>query len=816
MKEVDDSVLEVDDSVLINEKARKTEIPEEQKPEEYRTRHQLMEDLASIEQDSVLDQEFNASLRELNETMHKLLIPTEKGWPVLDRKRRDDLLRQYAGVGEALERFLKKEKEEKTEQMPGKEADVADPEKERRRFAVETAKKLSGILAEDFRTLRTYDPDKRKSFLSVLEDGRAKEIRIDRSKAKTMGGAISERVPLQMERPDGSTVRGFFTAEDRYSAIDEMDHIGKEAAGLAKTRQGMLMLNSFYQDYLNFYSGYLKEGHQNAKNRNYNSAVEFLKNISEKEGTAYKVTIRAMIRELAFIHDMTEKDVRRLCGDKALTKFLAEGKKAMTVYGYMSGGGIVEGSRKDQRNAAMSTVADILGVSSLVCYAKPMRMVREDGSEIKGTFMAAAEGLDPSNPDPSFIQYILGGDFKQTLVGRNGTSLRKISDLQVLDYICGNMDRHAQNLFYQMDGDGNVTGIQGIDNDTSFGTIGKEARNKNVYKMIVPENMGVISKEMAEHILELKPEQLEFALRGQLKEEEIRGAVERLENMKDAIRVSRKNLSGDGKTIRAPYLREVAVNEWKQPWLFDGLQNMKHENMFKRIWKDFPTIPERYYRGRYEAPVRAEAESPNRAEYAGITGEVRAAKQFEKELANAVGKPKYATADYRAFQAAVEEYRRKTEAIRQRIRNCTERVRKQRDYSPESVTGRYVSHSDLTTLTNAARKMKEAAEQYYNHATDEVMRNGGKPADIRRTKQMKRVVKAVHKHVKELIILSESEKKQLQQNQRRQTDDMMRVITRENSISREKQPAGIIAATGKNEAAGGKKSMPKKNTGFKK
>ena len=762
---------EVDDTLVIEDASAGIEIPEEQKPEEYRTRQKLMAELSEAERDSVLDEEFNASLRELNETMRELLLPTKNGWPILDQMRKDDLLRQYTRVGEKLEKFLKDGKPGK-EEIAGKEEEKAGKEKGIR----ETAEKLSHILADDFRVLKAYDPRKKQSFLTVLEDGRTKEIRIDKKKAETMKGAISERIPIRMTRPDGKEIRGFFTSEDHFSLVEEFHKMGKAAAGSAKTQQGRIMLETFYRDYLNYYSKHLRENHQRAQNQDYNSAIEFLKNISEKEKGIYKISKKRLVKELAYIHDVTENDVVRLCGSNALNTLYEQGRVAMSVYSYCLNGGIREGARKDNRNSAMSTVADMLGISEIVCYAKPMKMIRDDGSVVKGTFMASAEGLDPCNPDPQYVEAIRNKNREKLLIGKDGTSLKKISELQALDYICGNMDRHAQNLFYKIDKNGNVTGIQGIDNDTSFGSAGKKARGKNVCKMVVPENMGAISKEMAERILKLQPEQLEFALRGQLGEDEIHGAVERLENMKEAILTGRKNIAGDDKGLKYPYLREVADNEWTRPDILEGLRDEKHNNLFRSIREGFPKITRVYDSLGYNAPKLSDAETNNRAEYTGLLGEIKTAGAFGKDLAKAVGKPGYATDDYRALQNAVEDYRKKMEAIRERIKASTIRIRKKKDYSPEAVTGRYISHSDLTTLTDAAKKIKEAARQYYNNAKAELNAKGGNAADVRRMKKMKEAVKAIHTHVSGLTTLSEGERKQLQQNQRRQTDDMVRII----------------------------------------
>jgi hypothetical protein len=70
--------------------------------------------------------------------------------------------------------------------------------------------------------------------------------------------------------------------------------------------------------------------------------------------------------------------------------------------------------------------------------------------------------------------------------------------------------------------------------------------------MVVPKNMGVISKSMADRILQLKPEHLEFALRGQVEAITIQGATQRLKKMQNTIIKSREKLSKDPKEISAP------------------------------------------------------------------------------------------------------------------------------------------------------------------------------------------------------------------------------------------------------------------------
>ena len=45
----------------------------------------------------------------------------------------------------------------------------------------------------------------------------------------------------------------------------------------------------------------------------------------------------------------------------------------------------------------MSTVADLLGMPEVLARAKPMKLKLTDGTEIEGTFMEQAKGLDIQN-----------------------------------------------------------------------------------------------------------------------------------------------------------------------------------------------------------------------------------------------------------------------------------------------------------------------------------------------------------------------------------------------------------------------------------
>ena len=59
---------------------------------------------------------------------------------------------------------------------------------------------------------------------------------------------------------------------------------------------------------------------------------------------------------------------------------------------------------------------------------------------------------------------------------------KDLSDLQVIDYLCGQTDRHAGNYYVKMDGN-NMVGLTGIDNDLSFGDAVSRQKTKNKFNI---------------------------------------------------------------------------------------------------------------------------------------------------------------------------------------------------------------------------------------------------------------------------------------------------------------------------------------------
>ena len=115
-------------------------------------------------------------------------------------------------------------------------------------------------------------------------------------------------------------------------------------------------------------------------------------------------------------------------------------------------------------------------------------------------------------------------------------ALPRIADLQAFDYLCGNVDRHGGNMSYKVDENGKFVDIVAFDNDTSFGTLPIDPKTGR-FRQAGIQDLKVISKPMSRKLMSLTPEMLKFSLRGRgLTDPEIQASCDRLAELQQAIR----------------------------------------------------------------------------------------------------------------------------------------------------------------------------------------------------------------------------------------------------------------------------------------
>jgi hypothetical protein len=107
---------------------------------------------------------------------------------------------------------------------------------------------------------------------------------------------------------------------------------------------------------------------------------------------------------------------------------------------------------------------------------------------------------------------------------------RGVNKLQILDAICGQLDRHRDNWVIDTDEKGNVKGITGIDLDMAFGEnmtdIEGEGLGEN-YLALPP----IIDAEFALTLKKIKPDDIRNAIQGLLSKGEVEATVQRFEKV---------------------------------------------------------------------------------------------------------------------------------------------------------------------------------------------------------------------------------------------------------------------------------------------
>lgn len=129
---------------------------------------------------------------------------------------------------------------------------------------------------------------------------------------------------------------------------------------------------------------------------------------------------------------------------------------------------------------------------------------------------------------------------------------QSLSNLYLLDFIAGQVDRHPGNYIVEQDTLGNVLGIKGIDNDLAFGKeYGnyipegatrsilqnlKQYPNMNLFVAgKTPYALDHIDRDFANKILDLDTQDVEIALTGLIKQEEIAATIERLVELQEFL-----------------------------------------------------------------------------------------------------------------------------------------------------------------------------------------------------------------------------------------------------------------------------------------
>lgn len=207
--------------------------------------------------------------------------------------------------------------------------------------------------------------------------------------------------------------------------------------------------------------------------------------------------------------------------------------------------GAADGASIPDRNVGMSRVADLIGISDNLAPSSKMQVVA-DGVLKSGIFMDTASGTDLTRMTREEAQALKDVDFSEQ-------ALRQIADIQIVDMLCQNTDRHGKNLLYQFKKDENgkviVDGVKGIDHDCSFGTA--DFTNDSINNGLVGVNrLKYCSESAANRIMALDKNSVQLALKDLRLSDDEKNAV-----WNRALRLQERLSKGE--------IRIVKDGEWK-------------------------------------------------------------------------------------------------------------------------------------------------------------------------------------------------------------------------------------------------------------
>ena len=431
---------------------------------------------------------------------------------------------------------------------------------------------FQGLMSKDFDALKNYDAKDPRSLPEIQESTRTKTIDLRGRNLGSVGNMQNSRIPMTVVDATGKKRSGFFTKAKYVTAKKEFDELIARAKEKCTTDQQRNKLDQFFATYKLTAEGSAKRYGNRTIGEKTNDAyiVGYLGNeLSIMAGKDKKVSIDDTKATLLLggigPGDIPDKAVKVLRdGFQKLSDDVGLDIDTVRLE-------IEEGGRVDNRNTAMSSVASLLGCSKLVARSDNMKFIGEDGQVTEGTFMDYADGVDLAKK-PHLFKHVATNPFKSD--ENRKKVFKQIADIQVIDYLCMNEDRHPGNMIYDIDKNGDLRNIQCIDNDSSFGRV--------TGGVIKAANLRVMSKSMEEKISKLTPEMLKFSLRGRgLSEEELNASGDRLKNLQKQITEKKITVLNDEQ------FGQMGINSFYP-------RNSKSSNMFKDLNEFFTTTAKNY------------------------------------------------------------------------------------------------------------------------------------------------------------------------------------------------------------------------------
>ena len=390
-------------------------------------------------------------------------------------------------------------------------------------------------LSKDLRTIENCIKEKKNpTVIALYEDSRSAHVEFDMSKAKKVGAGISVRYMIGTKNPGVFTISKVHKPEEDKAALkNELKKKYGENANILNDADMEFLIGKLYYDselcrqMLSVSSIYKVDG------------ADFVGLDGRKS------YFKKRLAQLNKDKKLSREDVSRCT--RLINRF-DNPKQYRAFIDYFSGcvkiqngvivngtAGINKNSKIDKRNSAMSTIAELIGCKNIIARSTNLHVKDTNGKVLLGTFMEKATGMDCESLDDN--QMKMFNQLTPMKVERSIQLKKDLANLQIVDWISGNPDRHEANMFYKFDEEGNIVGVMGIDNDTCLGRY----RHNLMMNGINLENLMVIPKETADAIAAMDSETLKNMLYGyDLTDAEVKAAEKRFNDLKNKIEADKE------------------------------------------------------------------------------------------------------------------------------------------------------------------------------------------------------------------------------------------------------------------------------------
>lgn len=237
---------------------------------------------------------------------------------------------------------------------------------------------------------------------------------------------------------------------------------------------------------------------------------------------------------------MTQGQLRDKGIQKALPIFFGfcqMNYKSIAIEGVLEMAKIKEGLPLSSRNVATSRVVAMFGTSDTVAPSQLVLIKEKGKADRYGTAMKEAPGKK--------LEKFTREELADATI--DAKVVRQLSDLQVMDYLCGQVDRHDGNFMLQTkngeDGKIHFVGMTAFDNDMAFGELlpeqiqaeSKRGRYNHLPALTDAEGVCLIphvSEEIYHTVMNLDITFLRYSLQDIVSEPELLALEKRLNHLK--------------------------------------------------------------------------------------------------------------------------------------------------------------------------------------------------------------------------------------------------------------------------------------------